>query len=129
MLAVLSPALADDGGLAFIAALSLLLAASLLAVIWQPAQAGGAAAGQTRRHPAQQEPAREQPLQLLRPGRHAEAPPAGPARAPLPVRPPGQSARIAPLTSDPARQDAPAPPGVSGGPPWEPAPKPPGPGP
>jgi len=106
-------------------------AGSRLAVIWKPAQAGGAHAGQTRRPPAPQEPAHEQPAPpLLRYGRPAEAPPAWPASAPLPVRAPGQASWIAPLTSDPAPgQDAPGPPGVSGGPPWEPAPKPPDPGP
>ncbi len=61
-----------------------------------------------------------------RPGRHAAGTPAAEAPAPLPVRSPGQSGRTAPVAGDTAARPEGWRPPVSGGPPWGPAPRPPG---
>ena len=65
---------------------------------------------------------------IRRQGRHAKGPLAGPAAGPLLVPAPVQCGWMAPLEPGPAdRPDESGPaPGVSTGPPWEPAPQPPG---
>jgi hypothetical protein len=67
---------------------------------------------------------------IPRHGRHARRSLPGPAVAPLlPAGAPGQPGGVAELDTDPApQQDERSPPSViSGSPPWEPAPRPPGP--
>ena len=114
----MSPATANEATLIFSVALILLLAASLLAVIRMPPWTGTTAADapgpDQEPAPAQPPPQRGQPA-AARPG------------APLPVRAPGQSGRTAPAaTSAVPPPDGSWRPPVSGGPPWGPAPRPPG---
>jgi len=140
----MSPAAADNAALAFTVALTVLLAASVSAVIRQPPWIPGPPAGEGPHHPddhgrgpagdgrhhAAQPPAvpGRAPDAPVPPGRHAAGTHAGPAPAPLPVRSPGQSGWTAPASADLAagRPDGGWLPEVSGGPPWDPAPRPPG---
>jgi hypothetical protein len=120
----MSQEMANEAVLIFNAVLILLLAASLLAVIRMPPWTG-TTTEDTPGPPAGQEPARAGP-----PGpfpQHAQYAPAEPGAASLPVRAPGQSGWTAPA----APSAVPPPDGswrprVSGGPPWGPAPRPPG---
>ena len=112
----MTPALADEAALAFIVALTALLATALLTVIRQPPWIPPPPAG-------------ERPAG--RPGRHASGPPDETARTPLPVRAPGRSGWTAPAAGaaggrpEPARPDTAWRPRVAGGPPWGPARRPP----
>ena len=132
--AAVNPATANEAVLIFTVALTVLLAASVLTVFRQPpwvppppvdegrgypAEDGrGYPAEDGRWYQAEQNAARAWPAEPLAPyGRHAARPPAQPVPAPLPVRAPGQSGWTAPAGAWPK---------VSGGPPWGPAPKPPG---
>ena len=118
----MSPATANEAALIFNAALILLLAASLLAVARMPPWTGTTAEDTPLpgQEPAPIRPAEPFPQR----GRHALAEADG---VPLPVRAPGQSGRTAPA----APTAVPPPDGswrprVAGGPPWGPAPRPPG---
>ena len=120
----MSPETANEVVLIFCAVLLLLLAASLLAVIRMPPWTG-TTTEDTPGPLASQEPARAGPPDPL-PQRTRYAL-AKPGAAPLPVRAPGRSGRTAPA----APSGVPPPDGswrprVSGGPPWGPAPRPPG---
>lgn len=120
----MSPQVANEAVLIFIAVLILLLAASLLAVARMPPWTG-TTVEDTPGPLAGQEPARAgPPAPLPQRARHA---PAEPGASPLPVRAPGRSGRAAPATpSTVPPPDGSWRPRVSGGPPWEPAPRPPG---
>ena len=122
--------LGDEALLGFIAALTLLLFASLLTVIRQPPWIPPPV--QEARSPAPEpEPVdRWSAYQGPSYGRHAAGPANEPGAAPLPVRQPGQSGWQRPLAGGPVGSPAgpnggPAP-RVTGGPPWGPAPRPPG---
>jgi hypothetical protein len=135
-------AIADDSVLGFLAFLALLLVLALITIIrFEPPERAYAA-----EEPAQAEAPAPWPQSIPGPlpvprrvtpapqpvRRHvAPAPQPRPrpvARAPLPVRVPGQqpgySARHAPSSA--ASQGTPERPRVTGGPPWGPAPRPPG---
>jgi len=122
LVAAMSPATANEAALIFSAVLILLLAVSLLAVARTPPWTGTTA--EDTPGPGQ-EPAPTGPAEQF-PQRSWYAP-AEAGRAPLPVRAPGQSGRTAPA----APSAVPPPDGswrprVAGGPPWGPAPRPPG---
>jgi hypothetical protein len=107
--AAISPALASDADLSFAAILTVLLVLTLVAVFRSPSWTGRAPDDEPDNEPDRREPDDEPPT------------------APLPRRIAGQSGWVAPLAGAPVHplgviQE----PGVSGGPPWEPAPKPPG---
>jgi len=117
----MSSAAANEAALIFNAALILLLAASLLAVIRMPPWTGSTADDNSGPLPGPEPPpiasADPRPPRVRYP----------PGAAPLPVRAPGRSGWIAPA----AAGQVPPPDGswrprVSGGPPWDPAPRPPG---
>jgi hypothetical protein len=106
----LSPAAANGAVLSFMALLAFLLAATLLAVIRLPPPAASPAAEDTQDEAGHWEPKYARP---------ALPPPPLPHRAPgQSGRAPGQPGRIAPASSPVM------PPEVSGGPPWDPAPRP-----
>lgn len=123
----MSPALANEAVLGFNVLLILLLAASLSAVIRQPPYTGSTAADDTRSPLPGQETMLAGPGEPL-PHRVPRGPvPEEPGRGPLPVRAPGPSGWGAPPPSAPVpRPDGTWRPVVSGGPPWGPAPRPPG---
>ena len=143
----MTPAVADEAALAFIVALTVLLAASLLTVIRQPPWIPPPPADERPRYPEATLPgagwgSHPEPAQPLatrsraadpaaRQGRHASGPPDETARTPLPVRAPGRSGWTAPAAGgagsrpDPARPDTAWRPRVAGGPPWGPAQRPP----
>lgn len=120
----MNPHLANEAVLIFNALLILLLAASLLAVIRMPPWTGttaedtpGPLTGQERVPADGTEP-------LPQRVRYAAA---EPGAGPLPVRAPGQSSWTAPVSpSAVPPPDGSWRPRVSGGPPWDPAPRPPG---
>jgi len=124
----------DEALLGFIAALTLLLFASLLTVIRQPPWIPPPPVEETRSPAAEPESVdRWSAYQGPSYGRHAAGPVTEPGAAPLPVRQPGQSGWQRPLAGSPAGPNGgpvtpnggPAP-RVTGGPPWGPAPRPPG---
>jgi hypothetical protein len=121
----MSPVTADEAVLYFTVALTVLLAGSVLAVIRQPPWTPGPAPQEHSPHPGSAGWANDGAAAPGRPGRHAAGPPAE-APVPLPVRSPGQSGWTAPAagggTTQPESWRSP----VSGGPPWGPAPRPPG---
>ena len=138
--------LPDEAWLGFIAALTLLLAASVLVVIRQPPwippppaeETGGQHAGleSVDRRPAYPGPSYGRHSAGLAAGPVAR-PLAGQGAAPLPVRQPGQSGWSRPMPGGlagpedlvgPEELVGPndGPPRVAGGPPWGPAPRPPG---
>ena len=104
-MAALSPAQADEASLWFVVFLAVLLALSLAAVIVSPSRTGSLPAEGAGGEPGLPEP--------------GNAPPP----SPLPRRVAGQSGVVAYPAGPPG---AIRPAGVSGGPPWDPAPKPPG---
>jgi hypothetical protein len=107
-MAALSPAQADEASLWLVIFLAVLLALSLAAVITSPPRTDNPPAEEADTEP-----------DLLKP-----AP--GPPASPLPRRIAGQSGVVYPA-DDPARPPGVTrPPQVPGGPPWGPAPKPPG---
>jgi hypothetical protein len=117
----MSPATANGAALIFNAALILLLMASLLAVIrmkpWTATTAEDTPGPDQEAAPIR--PAEPLPQRI----RYAPAEPG----APLPVRAPGQSGWTAPAAPTPVPPpDGSWRPQVSGGPPWGPAPRPPG---
>ena len=137
----MTPALADQAALAFTVALTVLLAASLLTVIrqppWIPPPPAEERPGypedtrlgpgwERRSQPAEPLAARSRAVAAASPGRHASGPPDETARAPLPVRAPGQSGWTAPDAGAAGRPDTAWRPPVAGGPPWGPAQRPPG---
>jgi hypothetical protein len=120
----MSQEMANEAVLIFTAVLILLLAASLQAVIRMPPWTG-TTTEDTPGPLAGQEPARAGPPDPF--PQRAQYAPAEPGAARLPVRAPGQSGWTAPA----APSAVPPPDGswrprVSGGPPWGPAPRPPG---
>ena len=137
----MTPALANGAALAFAMALTVLLAASLFAVIRQPPWIPPPPAEERPRYPEDTRlgtgwDSRPQPAEPLaghpraaepagRQGRHASGPPDETAGAPLPVRAPGQSGWTAPAAGEDARPDTGWRPPVAGGPPWGPAQRPP----
>jgi len=143
--------MADEAWLGFIAALTLLLVATILSVIRQPPwvppppaeESGGPELAE--RWPGYPAPSNGRHSAPAAPGtggppaaRPAVRPAAQPRPAPLPVRQPGQSGWPAPVAAgrlaqpeSPAEPDGLAwpnggQPQVTGGPPWGPAPRPPG---
>jgi hypothetical protein len=107
-MAALSPAQADEASLWLVIFLAALLALSLAAVITSPPRTDS---------PPAEEADTEPDLPKLAPG---------PPASPLPRRIPGQSG-VAYPADDPARPPGVIqPPQAPGGPPWGPAPKPPG---
>jgi hypothetical protein len=107
-MAAVSPAPADEASLWLVIFLAALLALSLAAVITSPPRADSGAAEEADTEPD---------LPGLAPG---------PPASPLPRRVAGQSG-VAYPAGDPARPPGVTrPPQVPGGPPWGPAPKPPG---
>jgi hypothetical protein len=133
--------LADQAWFGFIAALALLLAASILVVIRQPPWVPPPPADETGGPPRGPAPAERWPAYPAPSyGRHSAGPTAGPTAglparprpAPLPVRQPVQSGWPQPAgPGNLVGQESLAgpngePPPVTGGPPWGPAPRPPG---
>jgi hypothetical protein len=118
----MSPATANEAALIFNAVLILLLVASLLAVARMPPWTGAPA--EDTPGPGQ-EPAPIGPAEAFPQRSRYAAAEAG--RATLPVRAPGQSGRAAPAAPNavPPPDGSWRPP-VAGGPPWGPAPRPPG---
>jgi hypothetical protein len=120
----MSPETANEAALIFNAVLILLLAVSLLAVIRMPPWTGTTAEDTPGSRPGQ-EPAPGGPGDPL--PQHARYASAEPGGVPLPVRAPGQSGWTAPAAPSPGPlPDGSWRPRVSGGPPWGPAPRPPG---
>jgi hypothetical protein len=120
----MTPEMANKAVLIFNAVLILLLAASLLAVIRMPPWTGT-----TAEDPpgplGGQEPGRAGPPDPL--PHRARSAAAEPGTAPLPVRAPGQSGWTGPAVPGAVPPpDGSWRPRVSGGPPWGPAPRPPG---
>ena len=120
----MSPETANEAALIFSVVLILLLAASLLAVIRTPPWTGTTAEDTpgplTGHEPVPAGAAEPLPQRI----RYASA---EPGAAPLPVRAPGQSGWTAPASpSAVPPPDGSWRPRVSGGPPWNPAPRPPG---
>lgn len=119
-------ALADDGLRVFLTVLTLLLAVSVLEVLRHPAEDPAGEAGEAGIFLYDEETAAPLPPQ----GRHAAPfpPGTGPGNVgPLPVRSPGRSGWAAP-PGGPAHPPGPPAAGVAhraGGPPWDPAPRPP----
>jgi hypothetical protein len=107
-----SSGLAEEALLGFIAALTLLLGASLLVVIRQPPWMPPPPAGESGGQHAGPESVEQWPAAAaVSSGRHSAGPPAGPAGL---AEPPG-------LAEPDGGQSR-----VAGGPPWDPAPRPPG---
>jgi hypothetical protein len=105
--------MANDAIVSFTALLTFLLAATLFTVIRLPPWTASPAAEDTQDEAGHWEPKHARPAQ----------PP-----APLPHRAPGQSGRAPGQPGRIAPASSPVlPPEVSGGPPWDPAPRPPGP--
>jgi hypothetical protein len=140
VVAALTPALTNDAIRSFLAVLTLLLVASLIEIMRQPLAIAGSDAGDVAGDmtpaPGYRPPAHvpapqagyAPPVPPVPPqGRHA-APAAMPAVAPLPVRGPGQAARIAAVSATPSdqpdRQGVTWRPRPTGEPPWGPAPWP-----
>jgi hypothetical protein len=150
----MSPALASNAELSFLAVLTVLLIASVLAVIRQPPWTPPPPSAEPPRYPAETPapmdwgarrppggplPGWDRPAEpVAAAGRHASGPVREalpvrdrlPDRETLPVRSPGRSGWTAPVAGrpgggPPASADSAWRPPPSGGPPWDPAPRPP----